>query len=140
MLLSYFSRHDAAKRSTCPTQARACSRVNGDRGVSFSRWRVSPTGTTDTLPTWGKKAARSSMVFSSASPSFQPGTATIWQSIKIPASENRRSTSMISAPRGLPRSLARSAPSVAWTEMFSGLMRSAQIRSSSRAERLVQVM
>jgi hypothetical protein len=80
------------------------------------------------------------MLFSRASPSFQPGTATIWQSIKMPAAANRRSTRHDLPAAGVARSLARSAGSVACTEMFSGLMRRSQMRCSSRSVRLVQVI
>ena len=101
--------HAATMSMTRSASARVCGRISGS-----VVWSLTPSGTTPTDASAGKRSSTPSSVSSSASPSLMPGHTTTWPCTSMPASSSAASQRRLVAPRRLRSSRARSSGSVAW--------------------------
>ena len=101
--------HAATMSRTRSASARVCGRISGS-----VVWSLTPSGTTPTVASAGKRSRTPSSVSSSASPSLMPGHTTTWPCTSMPASSSAASQRRLVAPRRLRSSRARSSGSVAW--------------------------
>ncbi len=88
--------HCSTVSSTASASARVCGRMSGSRLKPLT-----PSGTTPTVASRGKRSRMPSSVSSSTSPSFTPGHTTIWPCTSTPASSSAPSQRRLVAPRRL---------------------------------------
>ena len=69
--------------------------------VGLVEWSDTPSGTTPTVASSGKRSRMPSSVSSSTAPSFTPGHTTIWPCTSTPASSSAPSQRRLVAPRRL---------------------------------------
>ena len=105
--------------------------LNGSNGYNPSRYLDNPTGTTETLSTFGRYSISFRMLYSSSLPSFTPLQSTICPFIRIPAALRMSTFFRASPAKRLFSILQRSSGFMVWKEILIGDKWYLQIRSIS---------